>query len=111
MALSYDVYVYILYDHLGISFSIPYRDLAGIIQKTHSHRVIFTTSAQKSYNAHAMSLRVTYDYLESLRSVFYPNDYLIVVSSRSVCVTRFGIVQSTDASFFRVQAFDFLNLS
>ena len=54
-------YVYILYDYPGISFSIPYRDLSGIVQKTHSHRVI-----QKSYDAHAMVLLIPYDYLESL---------------------------------------------
>ena len=107
MALSHDVYVYILYDHPGISVSIPYRDLAGIVQKTHSHRVIFTNSAQKSHDAHAMVLLVPYDYREPA-IIFYPNDYLIVVSSRSVCGTRFGIVRSTDVSIIGVQACDFL---
>ena len=47
-------------------------ELVEIVRKPYSHRVIFTTSAQKSYNAHAMSLRVPYDYLKSLRSVLGP---------------------------------------
>ena len=40
--------------------------------------------------------------------IFYPNDYLIVGSSRSVCGTGFGIVRFTDVSIFRVQTYDFL---
>ena len=46
----------------------PYRDLAEIVQKLHCHRVIFAISAQKSYDARAMSLRVPYDYPKSLQS-------------------------------------------
>ena len=41
-----------------IERDIPYRDLAEIIQKWHSHCVIFTTCAKKSYDAPAMSLQV-----------------------------------------------------
>ena len=50
----------------------PYRDIAKIVWKPHSHRVIFTTSAQKSRDIRAMSLQVPYDYLRSLRSFLTP---------------------------------------
>ena len=63
MALSYEVCVYILYDHPAIisvtDWDSPYIDLALIVRKPHSHLVIFTTSAQKSHDASAMSLGVS----------------------------------------------------
>ena len=80
MAQSYDVFVYILYDHPVISFGDrteqslqrPCRDRTETAISSCSHPVIFTTPTQKSYEAHAMSLQVPYDYLMSLGSFFGP---------------------------------------
>ena len=76
MALSYDICVYILYNHPVISFG----DRRG--QSLHrpwvDHMVTaqsscnLPTSAKKAKDAHAMSLRVPYDYLKSLQSFCEP---------------------------------------
>ena len=58
--------MYILYDHPAISFrdrpgqplQRPCRNRTEAAQSSCSHRVIFTTSAQKLYYTRAMSLRV-----------------------------------------------------
>ena len=76
-ALSYDVGVYILYDHPGFLSATergsPYRDFADIVRKPHSHSAIFKISVHKSHDAPAMSMRAPYDYLKSLRSYYYLN--------------------------------------
>ena len=74
----------------------PYRNLAEIVRKPHSLRVIFTTSAQKSYDARAMSLPVPYNYLKSLPSFLGPNDYrksCVVLTISLQC--PYGIMRST----------------
>ena len=76
-ALSYDVGVYILYDHPGFLLATergsPYRDFAEIVRKPHSHSAIFKISVHKSRDAPAMSMPAPYDYLKSLRSYHYLN--------------------------------------
>ena len=76
-ALSYDVGVYILYDHPGFLSATergrPYRDFAEIERKPHSDSAIFTISIHKSHDAPAISMRAPYDYLTSLRSYYYLN--------------------------------------
>ena len=71
-ALSYDVGVYILYDHPGFLSATergsPYRDFAEIVRKPHSCSAIFTISVKNSHDAPAMSMRAPYDYLKSLHS-------------------------------------------
>ena len=99
MALSYNICVYILYDHPGFLSAIergsPYRDFAEIVQKPHSHRAIFTISVQKSHNAPVMSMQAPYDYLKSLRSFDYLNSCgVLTISVRCPCAHR-GIMRST----------------
>ena len=64
-ALSYDVGVYIIYDHPGFLLATergsPYRDFAEIVRKPHSHSAIFKISVHKSHDAPAMSMRAPYD--------------------------------------------------
>ena len=84
-ALSYDVGVYIIYDHPGFLSAAergsPYRDFAEIVRKPHSHSAIFTISIHKSHDAPAMSIRAPYDYLKSLRSYYYLNSYGVLTIS------------------------------
>ena len=82
MALSYDVCVYILYDHPGFLSATerdsPNTDFADIARKLHSHSAISTISVQKSNDAPAMSMRAPYDYLKSLRSYDYINSCCVL---------------------------------
>ena len=71
---------------LATEWDSPYRDLVEIVGIRHSHCVIFTTSAQKSHDAHTTSLWVPYDYLKSLRSSFWPNDYLKSIVDLTISV-------------------------
>ena len=77
MTTSYEVCVYIVNDHLAISFSDrtgqilqrPCGDRMKTTQSSCSNCVIITTSTQKLHDAcaaRAMSLRVPYDYLKSI---------------------------------------------
>ena len=74
MALSYDICVLILYDHpvvsfgdrLGQSLQRPCGDRRETSQSSCNLHYLVT----KSHNACAMSLRDSYDYLQSLRSFF-----------------------------------------
>ena len=93
MTTSYDICVYIVYDHCATdqekTLLRPCGDRTETVQSLCSHCVIFTTSSQKSHDAHAIPLRVPNDYLKSLRSFFCPNDYLnLEFPSRSACCAR-----------------------
>ena len=117
MALCYNVCVYILNDHPAISFGDrtrqslqrPCGDRAKNVQSSYSHRVIFTTSAQKSYDARAISLRIPYDYLKSLDQFLGPNDSKIVrpphdqheVPVRVLCDLPVMCLRATILQFFK----------
>ena len=77
MAFSFEVCVYILYDHPGFLSApergSPYSEFAEIVRKPHSHSAIFTIFVQKSHDAPVMSMRAPYDHLKSLRSYDYLN--------------------------------------
>ena len=118
MALSYDVYIYILYDHPGFLSATeqgsPYRDLAEIVhvRTPHSHSAIFT-SVQKSHDAPAMSMRVPYDYLKSLQSFLGPkwlSKFLWCPhDQRAVCVRDHAISLGCTC-IYRLQACDFFKI-
>ena len=115
MALSYDVCVYILYDHPGfLSVAVqgsPYRDFAEIVRKPHSHSTIFTISVQKSHGAPVMSMWAPYDYLKSLRSflgsiwlskiLWCPHDQR-AVPERGSCDQPAMYLRATDLQFFKM---------
>ena len=99
MALSYDVCVYILYDHPGFLSATergsPYRDFAEIVRQPHNHRAIFMISVQNSHDAPVMSMRAPYDYLKSLRSFDHLNSWDVLTISMPCQCTNTGIMQST----------------
>ena len=69
MAASYDISVYIVYDHHVISFSN--RPGQEIVRKPNCC-VIIITFTQKSHDPLAISLQVPYDYLKSIQSFYGP---------------------------------------
>ena len=95
MAISYDVCVYIAYDHLVISFgnklgqnlTEPCEHRTTTARLSCSHCIIFTTSLYKSHDARTMTLRksqgvstlaaqLSCKYVHGFLAIQYPSSFL-----------------------------------